>query len=155
VWLFSQDRWSIIDANTGAELENEYAGANNVLNGFRGGDYPAGSCILPLKGSNPTVAYYAIFGGASATTWTQMALDDVAWFPLMAPVGQKTWILDPQDKMPYGRFITDAVLQPNGKVLLLNGAMGGVNLEGQPYETMYGAALGMSYLLFDSTPSHE
>lgn len=57
---------------------------------------------------------------------------------LTAPVGKKTWTFD--DDMPYGRVVSDAVIQPNGKILIFNGARRGQTGGQIAKPLMFGAA---------------
>lgn len=63
---------------------------------------------------------------------------------MLVAYGQKPWFVDPLDLLPYGRVTSDAVIQPNGKILLFNGGLsgqtggGGIGI-GVPL--MFGAAL--------------
>jgi hypothetical protein len=47
----------------------------------------------------------------------RLAINSVARLVLNAPVGQKIWTYD--DNMPYGRVVSDAVIQPNGKCYVI------------------------------------
>ena len=124
IFFMTYRSWAIIDKDTGVELEREGWTPNgaNLVQGRRSGAYIAASLLLPIHESNGYKAEYALFGGAE--TITDAVTNTVARMVITDPVGTKKWTYD-TDLMPYGRVVSDAVLQPNGKVLIMNGARKG------------------------------
>ena len=76
----------------------------------------------------------------------QFGISSVARLVLNAPVGQKVWTYD--DNMPYGRVVSDAVLQPNGNILIFNGARKGITGGSIGTPLMFGTANGIIIYIF-------
>ena len=115
IFLFAVSHWSILNYKTGQEVETEA----DVIQGLHTQDYPTGGTFLGLKPENDYRGDYVVFGGGN-NAQQQVAMDTVARLPLTQP-GPKRWSYD-NGRMPYGRVTSQAVLQPNGKILLFNGA---------------------------------
>lgn len=114
--MFARSNWAIVDAKSGNEIETE----SEAVDGIRSGEYPAGMVMLPLHPENNYRAEIALFGG-TVSEKEQVALDTVARLAVTDPTGQKHWTYD-KGRMPHGRIVSNAILQPNGKLLLFNGA---------------------------------
>ena len=115
IFMFGVSSWVILDQNNGAEIEQ----ASENVQGIRQGGYPAGTVLLGLRPENGYRGVLAMFGGTNNPR-EEVALDTVAKLTLTGK-GPRRWRYD-EGKMPYGRVVSDAILQPNGKVLLFNGA---------------------------------
>jgi hypothetical protein len=113
IFVFSVNKWGVYDKETGEEKKRE---KNDIVSGFRGGDFPTAGCLLPLKEDNNYLAEFILFGGSDGLK----ALDSVAKLVLKEN-DKMQWTYD-SDNMPYGRLVSYAVLQPNGKVLIVGGA---------------------------------
>jgi hypothetical protein len=123
IFVFASRNFDILDKNTGALIDQEIA----PVHGYRSGDYPGASCLLPLKEDSTTgfvKAERIWFGGVESAYVDETAVTDIARLVLTDPVGQKQWTYD-SDPMPYGRVVSDCVLYPNGHILIFNGARRG------------------------------
>jgi hypothetical protein len=100
------------------------------------------NCLLPLHASRGYVAEIALFGGGNFNDNNKTARNDVARVFISAPAPNH-WTID-TDRMPYGRVVSDCTLQPNGKMLITNGARMGFTggQEGQP--NMVASANGLN-----------
>lgn len=115
IFIFGNSNWAIVDSKSGKEIEQE----KEKVTGIRQGNYPSGAVFLALRPEKNYKGEFAIFGGINNEK-EEIALDTVARI-VLTDDGQKTWSYD-QGRMPYGRVNSNAILQPNGKVLILNGA---------------------------------
>jgi len=79
---------------------------------------------MPLYASRGYVAEMILFGGGNDVEANLTARNDVARMIISAPA-PKRWTID-TDRMPYGRDVSDCTLQPNGKMLITNGARMGL-----------------------------
>jgi hypothetical protein len=128
VYIFALNTFEVISQTTGLQLEREtWSSPDNgktwlpyLLEGRRSGDYLGGNCLLPLHASRGYVGEIALFGGGNDNMQNQTARNDVARMVISAPA-PKRWTYD-TDTMPYGRVVSDCTLQPNGKILITNGA---------------------------------
>jgi len=128
IWVCLNTLWAIYDKTTGEEIERQKNFPGNV----RPGPYPVAGCLLPLLPENGYEGEYIFFGGVESY-YNKTAIDTVVRLKL-GPYTSKFWT-DDTDRMPYGRITSDAVMQPNGKILIVNGARlgetgGGI---GRPY----------------------
>ena len=117
IFVFGFKNWAIMSAVDGTEIERE----TNSPEGYHASDWHSGTVILGLDPANNYHSDFIMFGGAVDFKAPQVAMDTVYHLPFTRAVGAKNWYLD-DDRMPYGRVISNAILQPNGKVLLFNGA---------------------------------
>ena len=128
IYIFAFNTFEVVSKTTGqlvereswTSLDNGATWLRNVLEGRRSGDYISGNCLLPLHASRGYVAEIALFGGGNFNNNNKTARNDVARMIISAPA-PKHWIID-TDRMPYGRVVSDCTLQPNGKMLITNGA---------------------------------
>ena len=128
LYIFALNTFNVVSKTTGLMVEREtWSSPDNgvtwlpyLLNGRRSGDHVAGNCLLPLYASRGYVAEMILFGGGNVGYTNQTALNDVARMVISAPA-PKRWTID-TDRMPYGRDTSDCTLQPNGKMILTNGA---------------------------------
>ncbi|EPZ32737.1 DUF1929-domain-containing protein [Rozella allomycis CSF55] len=118
VFVFAYQHWAIVDKNTGLEIERQV----QLTEGIRGGDYVTGATLLPLEPEKNYEAEFVIFGGAN-NRQEEKGLRTVAHL-LLTTTGPKNWFYD-SDLMPYGRTLTMAVNQPNGKILIFGGGHAG------------------------------
>ncbi len=103
--------------------------------------YTATSVMLPLSSSSNYTVEVMIFGGQFTSALVSTTAADVSLRIAVQQVGAGTvgaagtaggtngtggtvykfgsWVVE---KMPYGRVMPDAVLLPNGRVIILNGA---------------------------------
>eukprot|EP00158_Paraphelidium_tribonemae_P008448 Partr_v1_DN28581_c0_g1_i4_m72602 putative Glyoxal oxidase len=114
IFIFTYQKWAMLNPTTMQEYERE----QELVQGVRGGDYLAASMLLPLSHENNFDAEFIIFGGA-ASPINEVGIDTVARLKLNT-VGPKHWTYD-TERMPYGRIVSDVVMQPNGKMLIVNG----------------------------------
>ena len=136
VFVFSQNNYAIMDKTTGLTLELPawWSPDNGVTwlppvgpSGRRSGNYAAGNCLLPIHASRGYTAEFALFGGSNDWDSTnQTAQNNVARVVITSTATPKQWTYD-TDRMPYGRVASDCTLQPNGKILITNGARMGVS----------------------------
>ena len=154
VFVFSQDNYAILSKDTGLTVEMPawWSPDNGVTwlppvgpSGRRSGVCAAGNCLLPIHASRGYSAEFALFGGANSNDSNQTALNNVARILLTFTSSPKQWTYD-SDRMPYGRVASDCTLQPNGKVLITNGARLGFSGGFIGGSNLYAAANGM---LFD------
>jgi len=122
VFLFAYQSYAVISKVDGTELEREQWTPNgdNLVKGRRSGDYIGGNCLLPMHASRGYKAVFALFGGGEVDPYNQTARNDVAMITITDPAPKK-WYYE-TDLMPYGRVVSDCTLQPNGKMLITNGA---------------------------------
>ena len=129
IYIFAYNTFEVVSHITGLLVEREiWSTPDNgvtwvpyVAEGIRSGNYIAGNCLLPLWASRGYMAEIALFGGGNDNfDVNQTARNDVARMVITAPA-PKRWTYD-TDRMPYGRVVSDCTLQPNGKMLLTNGA---------------------------------
>lgn len=87
------------------------------------------SVMLPLTPANGYTPEFVFFGGQFGYGWTNTPAVDLAmrvkvnWDPVAKNYTYGTW---EAEKMNARRVMGDAVLLPNGQVVVLNGAMNGV-----------------------------
>jgi hypothetical protein len=128
VYIFCANSFSVISKDTGLSLEITpwYSPDNGVTwkprsaTGRRSGNHIGGNCLLPIHASRGYLGEVAFFGGTNWDDVNQTARNDVARMVITAPA-PKQWTYD-TDRMPYGRVASDCTLQPNGKILITNGA---------------------------------
>ena len=154
IYIFAYNTFSVVSKTTGEMMEREtWSSPDNgvtwlpyVVEGRRSGDWVAGNCLLPLHASRGYVAEMALFGGGNTDVANLTARNDVARMIISAPA-PKRWTID-TDRMPYGREVSDCTLQPNGKMLLTNGARMGFTggLVGVP--NLIASANGMTRAAF-------
>jgi hypothetical protein len=133
LWIMNGRGWAIVDPNTHVEVERqvefdvEYKG------------YTAGSSVvmLPLDPTKNYEAEVVVVGGH--TPIDQLGLTKIHHLTLTQN-GPKPWRVI-ADQMPYGRISANVVVQPNGKLLILNGAQQGVLGGGLFTFTSKGSAL--------------
>jgi hypothetical protein len=151
VFVFSQSNYAILSKDTGLTLEMPawWSPDNGVTwlppvgpSGRRSGVYAAGNCLLPIHASRGYSAEFALFGGANSNDLNQTAQNNVAKILLTSTSSPKQWTYD-SDRMPYGRVASDCTLQPNGKVLITNGARLGFSGGFIGGSNLYAAANGM------------
>ena len=148
IFIFSYNTFEIISKDTGELIEREIdfndqgLFSPEVVQGIRSGSFIGGNCLLPLWAARGYSAEIALFGGGNTNFNTnQSARNDVARMVITAPA-PKRWTYD-TDSMPYGRVASDCTLQPNGKILITNGARLG-SVGGAPgHPTMAAAANGI------------
>ena len=132
VYIFALNTFNVVSKTTGRLVEREtWSSPDNgvtwlpyVLAGKRSGNYVAGNCLMPLYASRGYVAEMILFGGGNDVEANLTARNDVARMIISAPA-PKRWTID-TDRMPYGRDVSDCTLQPNGKMLITNGARMGL-----------------------------
>lgn len=141
VFLFTYRQWAVLDQKTAAEKERFVWNANEefLSRGRRSGAMIAGNVLLPLSAKNNYKAVLALFGGGDNEN-NRTGLNDVAFIEITAATGQKVWSYD-DELMPYGRLVSDAILQPNGKILIFNGGR-----QGQTGGTMVANTVVVPYL---------
>ena len=100
------------------------------------------STLLPMYAKDGYRAEYIFFGGGDNAI-NKKGLRDVARMVITDPI--KKWTYD-SDLMPYGRVVSDAVIQPNGKILIFNGARNGQTGGLVGFPLMYGAANGKNII---------
>jgi len=140
VFLFAMNEWSILDKNTGAELERN----GDKSTGYRGGDYPSATAILPMYAAETAaehVCEFIWFGGGNHNYYAdphppEITIASVARMVLTA----ETKIFTYDEPMPYGRFVSDALVQPNGKILIFNGGRYGRSRRDIARPNMFGTA---------------
>ena len=142
LFLFAYQSFAVISKVDGTELEREQWTINgdNLVKGRRSGDYIGGNCLLPMYASRGYKAVFALFGGGEVDPYNQTALNDVAMITITDPAPKK-WTYD-TDLMPYGRVVSDCTLQPNGKMLITNGARLGYTGGNIGLPNMFAAANG-------------
>ena len=151
IFLFSQNNYAILSKDTGLTLSMPtwWSPDNGVTwlppvgpSGRRSGNYVAGNCLLPIRASTGYVTEFALFGGSNSLDTNQTAQDNVARITITD--AQPVWTYD-SDKMPYGRVGSDCTLQPNGKILITNGARLGIYGGYIAASTMFAPANGNYY----------
>lgn len=63
MFLFSADSWSVLDKNTGVEIQTMTNLATQKVSGIRSGGISGGSVMLPIKASDGLRGEIIIFGG--------------------------------------------------------------------------------------------
>lgn len=144
IFVFSENIYGIISKDTGLGIytppwwspDNGKTWLPPVgASGRRSGGHAAGNCILPIRASAGYVVEFALFGGSNSLNTNQTSLNNVARIVVTSSTYQLAWTYD-SDTMPYGRVGSDCTLQPNGKILISNGARLGI----------YGGVIGGSTL---------
>ena len=116
-FIFANKLWSVINKNTGVEIDKNFDWQQMI--GVRSGGLVGASVTLPmtsLADGSVGVAEMIIFGGGVSDA-DENAIASVVRIEITA--GNKQWKYD--ENMPYGRLVSDAIIQANGKILLVNG----------------------------------
>jgi hypothetical protein len=116
VFMVLADGYAILDRNTGEQLETNLPDSRWPQQYT--GDYPTGAVVLGLNPDTDYKAELVLFGGSNGMP-SEKAHDEVMRLHINSKAPQIP-IYD-NGRMPYGRIVSDAILQPSGKVLLFNG----------------------------------
>ena len=153
IFMFAQYSYAILSKETGLTLETPpwWTPDNGATwlppvgpTGRRSGNYAAGNCLLPIHASRGYNAEFALFGGANSDDANRTAQNNVARVILTTAAMPKQWTYD-SDRMPYGRVASDCTLQPNGKMLITNGARLGISGGYIGGSTLFAAANGLNH----------
>jgi hypothetical protein len=95
--------------------------SNHFVNrDFRGGPWLGGTVLLPLSWENNFKGEVAFLNGVSDIN-QEIGVKTIA--KNVVDGNQNPFTYEgPSDSFPYGRIMSNAVLQPNGKILMFNGA---------------------------------
>ena len=115
VFMFTYSKWAIIDKVSLKEIERE----QEITMGIRGGEFTAGAVLLPMTYSDNYKGEFIMFGGGAQFEQPWTAIDTVARIVLTTD-GPKHWTYD-TERIPYERVVANVVIQPNGKLLIMNG----------------------------------
>ena len=131
--MFAQNQYSVFDRTTKAEVDS-----GCCLDGKRSGFTIAASVTLPIFATDKVSdmeCWLAVFGGGSQDD-QDISIKTVGKMEIIK--GRNEWVMD--DDMPYARVQSDAVIQPNGKILIFNGARHGRTGGGTGNPIQYGTA---------------
>jgi len=144
VFFFLQNVYSIMNKDTKQEIESTRTSGQRFY-GLRGGDYIGAGCLLPMYATeniNDVKGEFIVFGGGLIDYYSnpEGSQDTISSVERMVISDTNSRVITTDDPMPYGRVQSEAVLQPNGKILIVNGGRYGRSSGSVPQPNQHGAA---------------
>jgi hypothetical protein len=138
-----QNLWAIHSATTGLQIQASNWGS---ITGQHTGYYSAGNALIPMVATE-TIAdmpcEMVLFGGGTHEFYNDANIrEDALDTTLRITITGNNHVFTTDDPMPYARVQSDAIVQPNGMILIFNGgrygrsggAIGGPDLIGTASE---------------------
>jgi hypothetical protein len=158
-FAFANKLYAIIDATTGAEVEQNFDWG--AIYGTRSGGLPAAAVPMPMfaEADGTVASAEFIFMGGGVGDADPTAIASVARISVTVATADRVWEYD--EDMPYGRICSDGILQPNGHICLFNGwrfGLQGVDNYGSVTDVFCfnpEAPLGERWNVYASTPTRR